>query len=517
MRLNVAGFSLLGPYADWMDRTNGYRMEGDVGAAMALGDEYRWNVPMVTYAFDQSFLDYFGSNGVAAVEATIQVINELPAASQVNPDDYPTHVLRQNYTALAGRLVDLKFATLPFLLEQMGLCSPTRHVFDLRRFDPGFLPTSVDENRWPTGAVPNLILERNYDPITLQASHWVNGSLYSGSVVGDFTWDHGHEWWDVLEFAVDPLSGYGSAIADWSSMRPLIEWNPARSGIFAIGLTRDDVAGLRYLLSRTNVNLETLLPDVRRCGRGSGPLVRIAPRPGLEKVTFRRHTMDSQTGQPLPMTLDYVDNYYENGQLRRQPVRRIVAQPDFLFGYGAAPTPTTYGEADVTRTDTALWWRSTVAGGDPHRLGPGVIRPPIRITFQRPACYVFTSETSESPSVFGSAWGSFDGSTNAPVTYPQGSASEEARSLTVGLSFPQGDGVDLGHWTWKLAVPLGSCAALQMSTNLADWETVLTVTNLGGPVQWTHYGPYNLHAQRFFRAVPLVRSGAVKEPSNAHF
>ena len=26
-----------------------------------LGEEYRWNSPMLTYAYDESFLNYFGS------------------------------------------------------------------------------------------------------------------------------------------------------------------------------------------------------------------------------------------------------------------------------------------------------------------------------------------------------------------------------------------------------------------------------------------------------------------------
>ena len=64
-------FSLLGPTADWMKKTNFYTDHGEIGGPMALGEEYRWNVPVLTYAFDQSFVDYFGSNGVAAVESAI--------------------------------------------------------------------------------------------------------------------------------------------------------------------------------------------------------------------------------------------------------------------------------------------------------------------------------------------------------------------------------------------------------------------------------------------------------------
>ncbi len=66
----VGAFSLLGPYADWMDQTLAYKQPGDIGGPMDINEEYRWNVPVVTYAFDQSFLDYFGSNGAAAVENT---------------------------------------------------------------------------------------------------------------------------------------------------------------------------------------------------------------------------------------------------------------------------------------------------------------------------------------------------------------------------------------------------------------------------------------------------------------
>ena len=32
-----------------------------------LGEEYRWNSPVVTYSYDESLLNYFGSNGVVAV------------------------------------------------------------------------------------------------------------------------------------------------------------------------------------------------------------------------------------------------------------------------------------------------------------------------------------------------------------------------------------------------------------------------------------------------------------------
>src|SRR5213592_4037677 len=53
--VNSFGFALLGPYADWMQLTNGYRFPNDIGGPMDINEEYRWNAPVLTYAFDQSF------------------------------------------------------------------------------------------------------------------------------------------------------------------------------------------------------------------------------------------------------------------------------------------------------------------------------------------------------------------------------------------------------------------------------------------------------------------------------
>ena len=83
--LRVAAFSLLGPFEPWMDRTNNLRVPGDIGGPMKIDEEHRWNTPVITYGFDQSFVNYFGSNGIAAVENAFAVLNNLPPASQTIP------------------------------------------------------------------------------------------------------------------------------------------------------------------------------------------------------------------------------------------------------------------------------------------------------------------------------------------------------------------------------------------------------------------------------------------------
>jgi hypothetical protein len=78
---NAHAFALLGPVQPWMQVTNGVIQPGNIGGPMEMGSGYRWNVPVVTYGFDQSFQDYFGTNGVAAVESAIKILNDLPPKS----------------------------------------------------------------------------------------------------------------------------------------------------------------------------------------------------------------------------------------------------------------------------------------------------------------------------------------------------------------------------------------------------------------------------------------------------
>ena len=93
---------------------------GDIGAPKNLGEEYRWNTPYIYYAFDQSFLDYFGSNGVWAVEQGIAVLNgvgNFPV--QREPDGSALGDTGVNYRAQALHLFDLKSVALNLMLEEL--------------------------------------------------------------------------------------------------------------------------------------------------------------------------------------------------------------------------------------------------------------------------------------------------------------------------------------------------------------------------------------------------------------
>jgi hypothetical protein len=374
--VNTHGFALIGPYSDWMAPTNTYRMGWDVGGPVDISEGYRWNVPVVTYGFDQSFLEYFGSNGVNAVQAAIQILNDLPPASAIVLTNFPTAALKLNYQAASQRLFDLKTATLGLLVEQLGLAEPQRSIFVLRQWSPVFI-TSSDEASWPSWVIPDFIIERNYDPETLEVSHLVNDNLFSGVVqltYGGFAPSPFLSW--VEPFLIDPLQSYNTATADFrSALRPILDVYPisgnAYAGSFFDGLTRDDVGGLRYLLSTTNINLEALLPDVHGAGTNAGSVVNLASRPGVDKITFVPQPYDSLLGLFLPFTNQFVDTFFTNGIVQHQQLERVTTEPDFLFS--AVDVSETNNRAPFfIRTGVEHRWNSATASGrsDLASFGP---------------------------------------------------------------------------------------------------------------------------------------------------
>lgn len=468
-------FSLLGPFADWMYATNGYHLGYDIGGPMDINQGYRWNVPVVTYGFDMSFIDYFGSNGVAAVESAIQIINDLPRASDIVLSNYSVETRRINFRAAASGLYDLKSTTLALLFEQLGLTQPVRNIFDLRQWTPALVPPEGPADcaepcfDW---AIPNFIIERNFDPETLTPSLYVNGIVYSGFILY-----YSNQLTEVVEFPVDPLADPYSAVGDAFNA----DNYGLQTGTFYTGFTRDDVGGLRYLLNRTNVNYENLLPNVYPGGNSKGPMVNGALRPGLEKITFSP-SLTHKNGGFNTVEIPYTDTYITNGMSVQQNVRRIIRQPDILFS--AADIP---GGPFFARTGTTNWSNNAALNGDTNNSGPGVIRPPITITFHKLGPLVVGGTGYVSPTY--QSWGSFDESTNLPVIYPI-ITGQTTNECTVHLNVYNAS-VLTTNYAWHLQVPVGNSVALQINTNGSDWTTLTTVANTGGVIEWDYSGPFN--------------------------
>jgi len=240
-------FSLLGPVNEaWQVPNIGYNLanNADIGAPKNLGEEYRWNLPVVYYAFDASFLDYFGSNGVAAVEQAIAVFNSLSNVSSYSQDlsEFPLEVSRVNYRAQALSLLDLKSVAMHLILEELGLAEPVRWTWCLR-----------DRYTQPGLSCPFMVyhvIRRNFDPVTFEPTSYVNGTLYSYQIIEICSGPDPLA--DAYEYLVDPLAQRNLPVAEtlWFNY-----------GTFLTGLSRDDVGGLRYLWRSNNVNWEAITQD----------------------------------------------------------------------------------------------------------------------------------------------------------------------------------------------------------------------------------------------------------------
>jgi hypothetical protein len=214
-----------------------------------LGEEFRWNIPVLYYTYDPSFLNYFGTVGATQVDGAFAILNNLKNVSDysTNLTEVPLEELRYNYTAMAFHLFDLKSAALEMVLTRLGPADPEHWMFCIqnRILPPGKACPAFDYT----------VIQRNFDPDTLAPSKYVNGKLFTYhwlQFCGVFA-DRG----DPVEFPVDPLTPEFGAVASPKVTIP----NIAYYGMFHTGLTRDDVASLRYLYATNNMNVEQSSPD----------------------------------------------------------------------------------------------------------------------------------------------------------------------------------------------------------------------------------------------------------------
>jgi hypothetical protein len=205
-----------------------------------LGEEFRWNVPVLYYTVDQTFLDYFGTNGVAAVDAGFKVFNDTLSTnvSSWSPglDEFPLESMQLNYTASALHLFDVKSCMLEIMMKELCLADPVAYTWTLRNSAPGAV----------TGSLIYGVIQRNFDPATWEPSAYVNGILYTYwidlTTAGAIT----------VPVSVDPMAFTSSPVAAPKSLYA----EGAYYGYYYTGLTRDDVGGLRYLLCTNNLILE---------------------------------------------------------------------------------------------------------------------------------------------------------------------------------------------------------------------------------------------------------------------
>jgi hypothetical protein len=420
---HASAFSLLGPPDGFQEERIGYMLElpigSDIGAPQNLGEEYRLNIRTITYGFDPTFKNYFGQRGMDEVRKAIAILNNLPPMSKLSTDlrEFPTDTRRVNYTASSLGLFDLKSYALAALVEQMGLASPERFTWCLfARIEPAPFAYNV--------------IKRNFDPVTLGNSSYVNDTLYTYFIPGtDPIAALPRALIDAFELPVDPQAFQFTSVASVMGTWALQPGGTLLYGDFLNGLTRDDIGGLRYLYAGkgpyVNYNVEGLISDALTNTIGAGgvwtpyspsnTVVNVALRPGVDKITFKEGKYDSVFGPFVVVTNSYKDSYVLGSKKAGQTFQRILVQPDIIFG------ASDLGGAVLSRTTTNSV-NNAALNGDVVNNGPGVFGTPIFIVFNKTGPFYINSQTAfldEQTAGFNFLWASFDGTTNAPFIYSE--------------------------------------------------------------------------------------------------
>jgi len=317
------GFALLGPIPrsptapdGWQTAALGYALPytefsflggpddlGDIGDPKNIGEGYRRNTPVIFYAYDANFLGYFGSNGVAAADSAAAIVNfSMTNNSLGNLDGYstglsefPSESLHINYEAQSLALTDLKSVTMHLLVEQLGLAQPERFVWTLaeRATITGLPPCPLNQEY--------LVLQRNYDitdtPLNqLQYSSYVNDTLYTYFIEEFCT---GTPIAVTVPLNVDPFADVYTAVAANNA-------DGLGIGGYYTTLTRDDVAGLRYLLRTNNINWETAAfigtTAAGNSGAGAANLITTTTNSAIVITSQDLHAL-LQTAQTTPPAL----------------------------------------------------------------------------------------------------------------------------------------------------------------------------------------------------------------------
>ena len=465
-------FTFLGPFKSWMTRDIGYNNLTDIGGPLLPSEGFRWNTPTVYYAFDRSFIEFFGSNGVAAVDAAMKVFNDLPEAGSFSPGltEYPLNTRQINYRASSIGLLDLKSHVMGMVIQQMGIGSPEVSVWSIRS------RTVINQS------TNYAVVKFNYDPVSFRPSSYVNGALYTYEIFDGLLNNTPTTVAAEIKVADLRTRGFNSVASIFGAYveeAVTAEQDPATGdllsasgslfpGQYLLGLTRDDVGAIRRLYTRNNLAVEDLPPGVTISSVSSsgGPwnipinvIVTnitlltnspIALRPGVEKLTFQRVQYDSLIGTVFnPFTVNYTDQFIEGGELRTRRAVRRVQRPDIVFGVGDLGITTAGTPVFALRTGTDRWIGNSAINRDPvfdfpgtiQEVGPGVIQSPITLLFSDllPFYRNFApSVVTEAASFVGSAWGSFTGASGEPVVYPVSSGTGLALLQQIASGIDQG-------------------------------------------------------------------------------
>ena len=333
-------FVLVGP-ADPAEQTLAFggtpvtsaNISDELGGPKQLDEFFRWNCPDLTYGFDQSFIQFFGQEGINAVDDAMRSINDyfLPedgSYAGVSSLNLAKHGFGRNYntawlnaTAANENLIDLKSLTLGMMVNYLGLGNPYRYAFTATN--------SLVPNQNASGAIFSVVL-KNYDPVTYSKSDTINGVKYSyrlihdrppGSVANaatvgamsldmeEFTSDSSGNAYSAVSAIVDAF--YGNTDLVWTDVPSLYNFGVYYDGMNAMGgmyqprhaLTHDDAGGLKYLYSTNTIAMEYNPYTLISPADFTAPVAQYGlPPSGSEIVNRAAGIFPTRNGAGLPNT-----------------------------------------------------------------------------------------------------------------------------------------------------------------------------------------------------------------------
>jgi hypothetical protein len=157
-------------------------------------------------------------------------------------------------------------------------------------------------------------------------------------------------------------------------------------------------------------------------------------REGTDRISFVRRDFDSLLGRfYYPITNTYVSISITNSVATPQVISRVVTQPDILYAAADnASGPNTWPVVETTVSRTVPFWNSLTTN-TPNGLpvyGPGTFEASNgagvnEFTFDKVGPWFLNQGPffiDEVNSLLVFIWGSFDGTTNAPIVYPVGTS-----------------------------------------------------------------------------------------------
>jgi hypothetical protein len=263
----ASGFSLIGPPSAFEVTALGYDpLPADTNPTgpQLYGRVFRRSTPVLYYSFDESFENIFGAKGEQAVRDAFAILNSLTNLSSYSSEltEFPYSSSHINPQAEALSLTDVKSFVLHLIVRELGLDEPERFTWALT-------------DRWHA-AVPQpcpigeeyIVTQFNYDPLHPDngqgsVSSYVNGTLYNYYIKEFCEQNSSDPLYPVLAVAypipADPNNPSFTSVAAYVDYSMTPGHNTGLimgSGKFYTGLTRDDVAGLRYLMSTNSIYSE---------------------------------------------------------------------------------------------------------------------------------------------------------------------------------------------------------------------------------------------------------------------